>query len=103
MQNHHQNRKARWINSIAVPLTGFCSLAAAAASGPLATSVDRAGVGAQTTSATTDTGEYIAWREWIIDSPEIAGFALNGSDGLVVGDLNNDGREDIVSVHESDS
>jgi hypothetical protein len=103
MQNHHQNRKARWINSIAVPLTGFCSLAAAAASGPLAASVDRAGVGAQTTSATTGTGEYIAWREWIIYSPEIAGFALNGSDGLVVEDLDNDGREDIVSVHESDS
>jgi hypothetical protein len=111
MLNHHQNRKARWktrwvtllVKGIAVTLTGFCSLAFAAASDPLATSADRVGVGAQATSATTDTGEYIAWREWIIDSPEIAGFALNGSDGLVVGDLDNDGREDIVSVHESDS
>jgi len=36
MQNYHQNRKARWINSIAVPLTGFFSLAAAAAIGRLA-------------------------------------------------------------------
>ena len=107
MQNHHQNRKARWVTrwvkSIAVPLTGFCSLAFAAASDPLASSVDIAGVGNQTTSTTTVAGEYITWREWIIDSPEIAGFALNGSDGLVVGDLDNDGREDIVSVHESDS
>ena len=103
MQNHHQNRKARWVKSIALPLTGFCSLAFAAASDPLASSVDIAGVGNQTTSATTVAGEYITWREWIIDSPEIAGFALNGSDGLVVGDLDNDGREDIVSVHESDS
>ena len=103
MQNHHQNRKARWVKSIALPLTGFCSLAFAAASDPLASSVEIAGVGNQTTSATTVAGEYITWREWIIDSPEIAGFALNGSDGLVVGDLDNDGREDIVSVHESDS
>jgi len=115
MLNHHQNRKARWktrwvtllvtllVKGIAVTLTGFCSLAFAAASDPLANSVDIAGVGNQTTSATTVAGEYIAWREWIIDSPELAGFALNGSDGLVVGDLDNDGREDIVSVHESDS
>ena len=107
MQNYDPNRKVhgvtRGVNSIVVPLTGFCCLAFAAASDPLTTSLDRAGVGAQSTSATTDTGEYIAWREWIIDSPETAGFALNGSDGLVVGDLDNDGREDIVSVHESDS
>ena len=111
MLDHHQNRKARWITrwvtllvkGITVTLTGFCSLAFAAASDPLANSVDIAGVGNQTTSATTVAGEYIAWREWIIDSPELAGFALNGSDGLVVGDLDNDGREDIVSVHESDS
>ena len=81
MQNHHQNRKARWVTrwvkNIAVPLTGFCSLAFAAASDPLASSMDIAGVGNQTTSATTVAGEYITWREWIIDSPEIAGFALN--------------------------
>ena len=70
MLNHHQNRKARWVTlfvtllvkGIAVTLTGFCSLAFAAASDPLATSADRVGVGAQATSATTDTGEYIAWR-----------------------------------------
>ncbi len=48
-------------------------------------------------------GSYISWREHIIDDPEIAGFALSGSDGLVMGDIDGDGFEDIVSVHESDS
>lgn len=48
-------------------------------------------------------GTYISWREHIIDDPQTAGFALNGSDGLVVADLDLDGYEDIVSVHEFDS
>ncbi len=54
-------------------------------------------------SATTPAGEYISWKEHIIDDPEIAGFALSGSDGLVMGDIDGDGFEDIISVHESDS
>ncbi|MEX0963885.1 MAG: VCBS repeat-containing protein [Pseudohongiellaceae bacterium] len=48
-------------------------------------------------------GSYISWREHIIDDPELAGFALSGSDGLVMGDIDRDGFEDIVSVHESDA
>ncbi len=48
-------------------------------------------------------GSYISWQEHIIDDPELAGFALSGSDGLVMGDIDRDGFEDIVSVHESDS
>ena len=48
-------------------------------------------------------GNYISWQEHIIDDPEIAGFALSGSDGLVMGDVDRDGHEDIVSVHESDA
>ncbi len=54
-------------------------------------------------SAQSADGRYISWQEHIIDDPEIAGFALSGSDGLVVGDVDRDGYEDIVSVHESDA
>mgnify|MGYP000176864241 CR=1 FL=1 len=68
--------------------------------GPAASEV---GLGMQTSSATTLGGESLAWREHLIDDPLIAGFALSGSDGLVVGDIDGDGLEDIVSVHESDS
>ncbi len=60
-------------------------------------------VGDTNTSAVTPAGGYISWQEHIIDDPEIAGFALSGSDGLVMGDIDGDGIEDIVSVHESDS
>jgi hypothetical protein len=55
------------------------------------------------TSARTADGSYIGWREHIIDDPEIAGFALSGSDGLVMGDIDGDGFVDIVSVHEFDA
>lgn len=60
-------------------------------------------VGQMPASARAVSGEYISWREHIVDDPVIAGFALSGSDGLVVGDIDNDGFNDIVSVHESDS
>jgi hypothetical protein len=55
------------------------------------------------TTAQSADGRYISWQEHIIDDPEIAGFALSGSDGLVMGDVDRDGYEDIVSVHESDA
>ena len=55
------------------------------------------------TRAQAADGSYISWREHIIDDPEVAGFALSGSDGLVMGDIDRDGVEDIVSVHESDA
>lgn len=60
-------------------------------------------VGDQLSRAQTKDGFYISWHEHIIDDSAIAGFALSGSDGLVVADIDNDGYEDIVSVHESDS
>ena len=55
------------------------------------------------TRAKAADGTYISWREHIIDDPEIAGFNLSGSDGLVMSDLDLDGYEDIISVHEFDS
>ncbi len=55
------------------------------------------------TRARAADGSYISWREHIIDDSELAGFALSGSDGLVMADIDRDGVEDIVSVHESDA
>ena len=48
-------------------------------------------------------GSYISWKEHLIDDPVISGVPFSGSDGLVMGDLDLDGVDDIVSVHESDS
>ncbi len=63
----------------------------------------QAAVGDSPTTARAPDGSYISWREHIIDEAATAGFKLSGSDGLVMGDIDNDGYEDIVSVHESDS
>ena len=60
-------------------------------------------VGDRLSDAVTIQGRYISWHEHIIDDTASAGFALSGSDGLVMGDIDKDGFEDIVSVHESDS
>ena len=60
-------------------------------------------VGDSPTNARARDGAYISWREHIVDEAASAGFALSGSDGLVMADIDNDGHEDIVSVHESDS
>lgn len=60
-------------------------------------------VGDNPSAATSQDGQFISWQEHIIDDPIIAGFGLSGSDGLVIGDVDGDGLEDVISVHESDS
>ena len=55
------------------------------------------------TRANSTDGLYISWREHIIDSPITSRVPFNGSDGLVIEDLDRDGFIDIVSVHESDA
>lgn len=56
----------------------------------------------QNTRARTMDGEYISWREHIIDDQASSGIELRGSDGLIFADLDGDGHQDIISVHESD-
>ena len=60
-------------------------------------------VGETLSGATAADGTYISWREHIIDDLTLGGVAIAGSDGLEMADLDLDGHEDIVSVHESDT
>ncbi|WP_165605807.1 FG-GAP repeat domain-containing protein [Flavivirga aquatica] len=45
---------------------------------------------------------YISWKEHTIDDYELSGNKISGGDGLVMADIDMDGFEDIISVHESD-
>jgi hypothetical protein len=54
------------------------------------------------TQARTAGGEYISWREHRVDDEGLSGLELRGADGLEIADIDGDGYDDIVSVHESD-
>lgn len=46
-------------------------------------------------------GQYISWKEHLIDTERVnGGVRLRGGDGLAAGDIDKDGIEDIISVHE---
>ena len=67
------------------------------------TSVLATPVGDRLTQVKAADGGFIHWREHVIDDATMGVSDLTGSDGLIMVDLDQDGFEDIVSVHESDT
>ncbi|WP_374408810.1 FG-GAP repeat domain-containing protein [Pelagerythrobacter sp.] len=83
----------------ALPVLAALLVAGCVSGGGLASG--SASVADTPTRATTPGGNYITWREHLVDDEGVnGGLALRGGDGLQIADIDRDGFMDIVSVHE---
>lgn len=57
-------------------------------------------VGAELASKQAVDGSYITWVEHRIDDQGLSGLELRGADGLEVADIDKDGYNDVIAVHE---